>query len=534
MVVKTSLKYLLMDSKKYFLVIAFAFVSLLGYAQQDEDRPSDLDGFYEALDSLESFYASLDSFLEEAHYKPAPEEIDSTVLNVYGFRPHDVPTYDASVYSQRLMDLDTRIPLEYNRYVQAFIDVYVIKRREQMRNMLGLQHVFFPIYEEVFDREGLPMELKYLSVVESALNPHAVSRAGATGLWQFMYATGKQYGLKVTSHVDERRDPVKATEAAAKYFKNMYRVYKDWLLVIAAYNCGPGNVNKALKRGKGKRSFWEIREYLPRETRGYVPAFIAATYAFNYHKEHNLYPKPIDFTYEQDTIWFTRKKATLQQIADLTHTSYYELKDLNPELKTNTIPYCSTPFCIRVPHKAAEFFTLHRDSAYSYIAHTDPDSIIKRYKDSVLVSRITRKPYVGKKHNTVGDKEENLIYHTVRSGEVVGTIAEKYGVGASRIAQWNGLRNYRIKAGQRLKIYTSKKTQVASKKAEQNTVAVPKPKPEDLLKPNPSKQTFHTVKSGDTLWDIAQLYPGATIEKLKAMNHIRGSRLKIGQKLRVL
>ncbi len=511
-----------------FIFFALAMIGGGVRAQPASDvNPSALDGFYERLDSL----------MDQVHYKPSPEELDSNILNIYGFKPDEVPVYEASVISQRLKDLGTVIPLEHNPYVEAYIKVYTVERRDQVRRMLGLQHVFFPIFEEVLDREKLPMELKYLAVVESALNPHAVSRAGATGLWQFMFTTGKQYGLNVTSHVDERRDPVKATEAAVEYFKNMYRIYHDWLLVIAAYNCGPGNVNKALKLGNGKTSFWDIREFLPRETRGYVPAFVAAVYAFNYHREHNLYPIPVEFTYQQDTIQIVRQKVTLQQIADLTNCSFYELCDLNPELKSTTIPYSPVKFCVRVPYKAAEFFTLNRDSAYSYIRTTDPDSILRRYKDSVLVSMITRKPYI----NTPGGyatppDESGLVYHTVRSGEVVSRIAEKYGVTNDQVAVWNNLINYRISGGQKLKIYvkpaatasakTSPAPSVPASPAEQTTTVD--------LRPDPQKFIYHTVKPGDTLWDIANLYPGASVEKLKSMNNLPNARLKIGQNLRVL
>ena len=509
---------------KIFLLL-FCVCGILG-VQVNAQTPAD------KTDDMSDMLWKMDSLMAHFHYKPSSEEMDSLLLNKHGFPTDSVPAYSPTIYAQRLRDLSTRITMDYNPYVDAFIKVYVRDRREQVKRMLGLQHVFFPIFEEVFDRENLPIELKYLAVVESALNPHAKSRVGATGLWQFMYATGKIYRLEVDSYVDERRDPVKSTEAAAKYFKQMYRIYGDWLLVIAAYNCGPGNVNKAIRRSGGKTNFWEIREFLPRETRGYVPAFIAATYAMNYATEHNLYPIPLDFSYDQDTVHITRQEITLSQIAELSGTDFYTLKDLNPELKTQTIPYSGKPYVLRVPYKTAEQFTLHRDSIYKLIANINPDSLSKLYSSSDKVSPITRQTYTaavspsGSSYSGSQGKSStgngNLIYYKVKNGDVISLIAEKHHVTWVQIRDWNNLKGYNIKPGQSLKIYVSD--------AFANSSPAPKPKTEPVMQDG---KKFHKVQSGDTLWDIAKKYDGLTVTRLKELNNLDGNGLKPGQLLMV-
>ena len=473
---------------------------------------------YLSIDSVEAFsiQRSLDSLLPNTHYKTLPKLVtDTAALNKYHFTPDIVPVYTADEFQKRLEALNSPIPLDYNEYVQSYIDLYTLKRRGQVSRMLGLSHFYYPMFEEELDRQGMPLELKHLAVVESALNPHAVSRAGATGLWQFMFSTGKLYGLQVTSYLDERRDPQKATAAAAQYFKRMYASYGDWLLVIAAYNCGPGNVNKAIARSGGKKTFWEIRKYLPRETRGYVPAFIAATYAMSYPAEHNLYPIDYDFSFMQDTIHI-KECIDMQYIAKLTDTEFRIIKDLNPELKTNKVP--PGGYTLRVPFKTGEIWAAKSDSIYEVIAQMNPDP--EAPKDNGT-SPITKSKY----SNTSSDKAPSgtvLLYHTVRSGEVVGKIAERYHVSASSISRWNNLRRYRIRVGQKLKIYAPARYASKSKKKSTTTSKPVKIKP---------GQKYHTVQSGDTLWDIANMYEGLTLEKLKELNGLSTNSLKIGQKL---
>lgn len=480
--------------------------------------------------SLYDINWQLDSLLPCYHYcLPDTSETSRAHLNVHDFSQDSLPPYSSEVAAQRLKDIGSPIHLEYNSYVQSYINLYTVTRREQVERMLGLQHVFFPIFEEELDRQGVPMELKYLPIVESALNPHARSRVGATGLWQFMLATGKLYGLKVTSYTDERKDPYKATHAAIRYLKNMYKTYGDWLLVIAAYNCGPGNVNKALARSKGGKTFWEIREWLPRETRGYVPAFIAATYVFNYAAEHNLFPKRVDFSYQQDTVHIQRQKMSLKQLAEVTHTDFYLLKDLNPELTRDIVPYTGKPYALRVPMKTGQFFAVYRDSVMKVLADMNPDTVRVDY-DPKRVSALNKKPFQknSKRYtyaasgSTAGTAGRTLKYHKVRSGETVSQIAERYHVTWKQIQGWNGLRGYRIKPGQKLKVYV-KETYASAKKT-----TTPKPQPKPV-----KGGRYHTVRNGDTLWDIANAYEGATVASIKQLNGLKSSRLKVGQKLRV-
>lgn len=501
------------------LILLVGVVTLLP-AQANTAKSLKDTVIYLHLDSVEAFsiQRSLDSLLPNTHYTTLPQlETDTAALNTYHFTPDIVPVYTAEEYQKRLTALNSPIPLDYNSYVQSYIDLYTIKRRGQVSRMLGLSHFYYPMFEQELDRQGMPLELRHLAVVESALNPHAVSRAGATGLWQFMFATGKMYGLKVTSYVDERRDPEKATAAAAQYFKRMYASYGDWLLVIAAYNCGPGNVNKAIARSGGKKTFWEIRKWLPRETRGYVPAFIAATYAMSYPAEHNIYPIAFDFSFMQDTIQID-ETMDMQYLAKLTDTEFRILKDLNPELKSNKVP--PGGYSLRVPFKCGEIWAAKKDSITEVIAQMNPNPPAPKIKGT---SPITKSAYSSSSSADNAPSGTVLMYHTVRSGEVVGKIAERYHVSASSVSRWNGLRRYRIRVGQKLKIYApARYASSAKKKSTKKTSAPVK------LKPG---QKYHTVQSGDTLWDIANMYEGLTLERLKELNSLSSNSLKVGQKL---
>lgn len=502
-----------------FFLLLFGISAV--FAQESTIKTTKDSVIYLSLDSVEAFSITraLDSLLPNTHYKTLPKlETDTAALNTYHFTSDIVPVYTAKEYEERLKALKSPISLDYNSYVQSYIDLYTVKRRGQVSRMLGLSHFYYPMFEQELDRQGLPLELKHLAVVESALNPHAVSRAGATGLWQFMLATGKMYDLKVTSYLDERQDPQKATAAACRYFKRMYKSYGDWLLVIAAYNCGPGNVNKAIIRSGGKKNFWEIRANLPRETRGYVPAFIAATYAMSYPSEHNIYPVAFDFSFMQDTIEVD-ESFDLQYLAKLTDTEYRILKDLNPELKTNKIP--PGGYTLRVPFKCGEIWAAKKDSIYEVIAQMDPNPTAPK---DAGVSPITKTKYSsGSSTNDNAPGGTVLVYHTVRSGEVVGKIAEKYHVSASSISRWNNLRRYRISVGQKLKIYAPARYASAASKKSSTKATTP-------VKIQPGQKT-HTVRSGDTLWDIANKYEGLTLEKLKQMNNLTSNSLKVGQKL---
>lgn len=351
---------------------------------------------------------------------------------------HVNPQFSDSIYIDRLTRMPVLMEMPYNDIVRKFIDTYTVRLRGQVAFMLSACNFYMPIFEEALDAYGLPLELKYLPIIESALNPSAVSRAGATGLWQFMHATGKVYGLENNSLVDERRDPIKATWAAARYLKDMYDIYHDWNLVIAAYNCGPGNINKAIRRAGGKTDYWEIYRYLPRETRGYVPAFIAANYVMTYYCKHNICPMETNIPQATDTVLVTRD-LHFQQIADLCHVPMEEIKSLNPQYKRNIIPGLSKPRTLRLPTEAISAFLDQQDTIYAHRASEFFKN--RRTVASVNSSRAS------------GSTDGELTWYRIRQGDTLGGIARKFGVRISELRRWNGLRGNNIRAGRRLKIY---------------------------------------------------------------------------------
>lgn len=351
---------------------------------------------------------------------------------------HVNPQFSDSIYIDRLTRMPVLMEMPYNDIVRKFIDTYTVRLRGQVAFMLSTCNFYMPIFEEALDAYGLPLELKYLPIIESALNPSAVSRAGATGLWQFMHATGKVYGLENNSLVDERRDPIKATWAAARYLKDMYDIYHDWNLVIAAYNCGPGNINKAIRRAGGKTDYWEIYRYLPRETRGYVPAFIAANYVMTYYCKHNICPMETNIPQATDTVLVTRD-LHFQQIADLCHVPMEEIKSLNPQYKRNIIPGLSKPRTLRLPTEAISAFLDQQDTIYAHRASEFFKN--RRTVASVNSSRAS------------GSTDGELTWYRIRQGDTLGGIARKFGVRISELRRWNGLRGNNIRAGRRLKIY---------------------------------------------------------------------------------
>ncbi len=515
------------------LALMIACTSIWGQTRQSKllenmpDGASRLESNLLPPETQDPVQERFEDFVNNYHYaEPTTTTYDSLLLNTERFEPDEVPTYEPQVLASRLYGLPTVIPMDYNQYVQRYIDVYTIRKRDLTGKVLGLSRVYFPIFEEYLDRAGLPIELKYLSVVESALDPHARSRVGATGLWQFMLGTGRMYGLQVNSFVDERKDPYKSTEAATRYLKNAYEEFGDWLLAIASYNCGPGNVRKAIARSGGKRNFWEIMPYLPRETRGYVPAFIAVTYVFNYASLHNIYPVRVDFTMSQDTLHLRHMDITLAEIARLSNTDVDELRYLNPELQREHIPYSSQDYVLRVPPRVATYFaTYHRSlrAEYGKRRNATPPTAAVASASSRTSSSSTRASYSPPPGTQV-------YYYTVQQGDVVGSIADRYGVGASQIANWNNLYRYRIRVGQKLRIYTT------PAKAAQAANYRPEPRPASTAPANPAPSgtgTYHTVRSGDTLWDLARRY-GVSVDQIRRLNpSLDASDLKVGQNIRI-
>ena len=352
------------------------------------------------------------------------------------------PQFSDSVYIDRLSRIPAIMEMPYNDIVRKFIDQYAERLRQQVSFMLSACNFYMPIFEEALDAYGLPLELRYLPIIESALNPTAVSRAGATGLWQFMISTAKIYGLESNSLVDERRDPIKSTWAAARYLKEMYDIYKDWNLVIAAYNCGPGNINKAIRRAGGKTDYWEIYNYLPKETRGYVPAFIAANYIMTYYCNHNICPMETNIPANTDTVQVS-KQLHFEQIADICKVPKEEIKSLNPQYKKEIIPGNIKPYTLRLPIEAISTFIDNQDTIYAHRA-----SELFRNRRTVAVKQTSS----SRTTQAVAGKGK-LSYYTIRRGDTLSTIAEKLGVRVSDLRRWNGLSGSRITAGKRLKIY---------------------------------------------------------------------------------
>jgi membrane-bound lytic murein transglycosylase D len=438
-----------------------------------------------------------------------PFTTDVAKLNVHCFAPDEVPTYSPEVYHQRLLALDERTPfkLTYNDQVQAYIDMYAVRKRDQTARMLGIAQQYFPIFEQALDRYGLPQELKYLAVVESALYPGARSRAAAVGLWQFMVGTGKLYGLRVDSYVDERCDVYKSTDAACRYLKDLHDAFGDWELALAAYNCGPGNVNKAIRRSGGTMDYWKIYNHLPRETRGYVPAFIAVNYIFNYAADQNIYPViPNYCAYEIDTIQ-VNYPLELDKLAAITGADPQELRDLNPMFKEGVEPVMKEPATIYIPESLVASFIQNEDTiSRSYVPDTSAPA------PATL---------------TASHRSERSYTHTVRRGESLSTIAYKHHVSVHELRAWNHLHSNHIRAGQRLVL---RRDEPASATVSAST----KHSPKDDGDQQGTEYIYHTIEPGDTLWGIAQDNPGVTVEDLKRLNGDMNTRhLSVGEKIKI-
>lgn len=430
-----------------------------------------------------------------------------------------IPTFDNSVYRERLDSITSIIPLTYNNYVQTYINVYAHRRRDQVARMMGLSEYYFPLFERVFMEQNIPIEIAHLALVESALNPFAYSKAGASGIWQFMPATGKSYGLKIDQNIDERRDPYKATLAAASYFKNMYRKYGDWLLVIAAYNCGPTNVSRAIRKAGGSKNFWTIRRFLPAETRGYVPAFIAATYIFNYSKEHNINSIPATFSTDNDTV-LINQNISFASLADALEMSAEELSILNPAFKRQMISAnADDAKAVIIPRVKKPVFA----SMKSYIF--TPQEEIQQEQMALAAANGTSTKVV--EEVKIADKKNDSIpsIYMVKRGDNLHLIAQRNNCTVADIKTWNKLPNNFIYSGDLLRIYKKGNKEIAAPK--KNTVIA---KNTEKIK----SVTYHRVQPGDTLWNIAQRYDGLTVEKLKAMNNIKSARyLKAGTLLKI-
>ncbi|MDY0199917.1 MAG: LysM peptidoglycan-binding domain-containing protein [Bacteroidales bacterium] len=463
------------------------------------------DTTLEGLGLISQFGANLDSLLNLWYVQTRLDTMNLLSV-VESDELTGMTTLPDSVYIQRLADMNSFIDLPYNSIVRNFINVYTNRQRDKMQVMLGLAEFYFPIFEEILDRNNLPIELRILPVIESALNPRAVSRVGATGIWQFMYGTGRMYNLTINSFIDDRRDPIASSEAAVRFLKDLYSIYGDWTLVIAAYNCGPGNVNKAIRRAGGKKNYWDIYYFLPRETRGYVPAFIAANYAFEYHKEHNINPIQMSLPATTDTIMISGM-LHLEQVSHVLNLPIKTLRDLNPQYKADVIPANRKQMTLRLPFEAIGPFIDRQQEVFAY-----KDSIYFNQKNVIHPSRYT----ASYKHYVPAGS--NSITYKVKQGDVLGKIAERYGVRVSDLKSWNNIKGSMIRVGQNLTIYvkgaTGGKLSAAPQNADPNYV-------------------YYKVQRGDTLSGIAQLYPGISASDIKKANNLPNDRLMPGQTLKI-
>ena len=455
-------------------------------------------------------------------------------INVDEKIEYELPT---ELLKERLKKLDEKSPfnIEYNVGLENVIKSFLKNRKRAFERLMGVSQFYFPIFEESLAAQNIPLEIKYLAVVESALNPRAVSRVGATGLWQFMYQTGKQYGLKVDTYEDERSDPLKASTAATKYMKNMYAIFGDWDLVLASYNTGPGNVAKAIRRSGGKQNYWNIRPYLHKETQGYLPAFLATMYIFEYHKEHGIKPdRAIANHFATDTVMI-KNAMTFKQISALLDVPVAELQFLNPSYKREEIPYITGEnHFLRLPVNKVAVFTSNEDKIYAFVKYE---------------SNKRERPYERLASRSTNDSDNDgtvsrIKYHKVRRGDSLSEISDRYGITMSELKKWNHLRSNKAPMGRRLKIITSEAVATYDKKIiKPDTISV---KETSAIAANTVKSykeekvvsykdvvKYHKVRRGDNLGEISDKY-GVSVAEVKKWNKLRNNNLMAGANLKII
>lgn len=438
-------------------------------------------------------------WLNEVYKSDLFDDVYNSIVNE-DYEPVEYTELPTEVLKERLKELDARTPFNvaYTPSLENVIKRYLKSRRGTLERLMGLSEYYFPLFEQELDKHNLPLELKYLAIVESALNPRAKSRVGATGLWQFMYPTGKMFGLDVSSYVDERSDPIRATEAACKYLNSLNNSFDDWDLALAAYNSGPGNVSKAIRRSGGKTNYWDLRRFLPRETAGYVPAFLATMYIFEYAEEHGFKKQASRIPYVATDTIRVKRQITLDQVAELTNMDKEELEFLNPSYKLGIIPVVKDEnYMLRLPLTIVGTFVNNEDAIYAFVDE-------ERQEDEKSDPELIEQP--------------EKIRYRVKRGDFLGRIAERYGVGVSQIKTWNGMRSNSLKIGQNLIIYPKKSARdIASNSTSKST----------------SSEKTYTVRNGDSLWSISRKFPGVSIQNIQKWNDISGTKLKPGTKLKI-
>lgn len=567
--------------KKRALPFVFALFSVAGFAQESADAGITFktETKLSYLDSIKSTFAHhaemacIDSlWLKELSSNDLFENMQEDLKNI---NPDVEVDYalDTDLLKKRLATLDAKSPfnIEYSKGLENIIKSYLKNRPRSYERLMAISEFYFPMFEEHLAKYNVPIEIKYLAVIESALNPRAKSRVGATGLWQFMYPTGKQYNLEVNSYVDERSDPLKATEAACQYLSSLYNIFGDWDLVLASYNAGPGNVTKAIRRSGTYHNYWNIRKNLPKETQAYVPTFLATMYIYEYAKEHGIKARKAPLTYfETDTI-MVKRQISFRQLSQLLDVPVSQLQFLNPIYKLDIVPFTTEKaHFIRLPKDKAGLFASNESSMYAYIDHEESlreKPFFLNKPETAIASNDSVRPSYKKRKST----STSIKSYVVKRGDNLGAIADKYGVSVAELKKWNKIKGNNIMAGQKLKIEKTiivsvpvkeeaiaakdkkepkditPKTAVAEKVSEETEepattevavetkTAVAVKEPAKRVRDNSYEdQRMYIVQKGDSLFSIAKKHPGVTVENLKNWNKIQGESIQPGMKLKVV
>jgi membrane-bound lytic murein transglycosylase D len=564
--------------KKLVLLTLGLFLSNAMLAQESKDIiPTLFTLKISYLDSLKATFThhATSNCIDERWLK---ELSDATLSNEMFFDIENMNidekvayNLDTEVLKKRLRKLDVQSPfvIEYNPALENVIKSFLKNRTKSFERQMALAEYYFPLFEEKLSKYNLPLEIKYLAIVESALQPKAKSKVGAGGLWQFMPATGKQYKLNISTYVDERHDPIKSTEAACHYMMNMYAIFGDWSLVLASYNCGPGNVSKAIRRSGGKTDYWEIRKYLPRETANYLPAFLATMYIYEFKKEHGLVPKKAEMTYfETDTV-MVKQAMTFKQLSDLLDISEEQLEYLNPIYKSKYIPSIDDEyFYLRLPKNKIGIFVSNEEKIYGYLAYLEQekernlqlalqakkrDSIAKQDSLAVAASLVVANNEPVEMEEVVKKRTKEVVsknFHKVKKGETLSEIADKNNVSIANLRKWNNIKGSTINAGQSLVIQTTKKVTVNEvvKKPKSKTEiiepVVENAVAENIEKPTENKyssakskieikEDYYIVQKGDSIFSITKKFPNLTTDDLKKKNDLKTDNIQPGMKLKI-
>jgi membrane-bound lytic murein transglycosylase D len=525
----------------------FLLFSIVSFSQKQSGIvKSEAQNFY--LDSIKKTFVKDDiATCVDSLWMKELADLDSfnTISeDIKNFNSDDKVDYELStdLLKSRLAALDAKSPfnIEYNVGLENIIKSFLKNRKKAFERLMAVSEYYFPLFEEALANKNVPLEIKYLAVVESALNPKAVSRMGATGLWQFMYQTGKQYNLKIDSYIDERSDPLKASEAAAQYMSNMYAIFGDWDLVLASYNSGPGNVAKAIRRSGGQQNYWNIRKNLPKETQGYVPAFLATMYIYEYHKEHGIKPdRAIIKHFETDTIQI-KKQISFKQISDLLEIPVSQLQVLNPSYKVNVVPvYENQSHFLRLPKDKIAVFTSNEDKIYAY-TQLEENNREKPFQGIQVAKALVVKDTLNVAEKTINGSKTN--YYTVKKGDNLTEIAQKYDVSVADVKKWNGLKSNTVSSGKSLKIYIED-TATTKESDENNTISNGKSANQPLTANEINKSVhkdtltteniaFYIVQKGDNLSSIAKKH-NLTLAEIKELNHLTSNSIQLGASLQI-